>query len=81
MFIKSFFKNNLKIDDVNNIENPKHINFTTSNKNFMKINNLNVSTNNYNQLKNSQIIKESSNPNVYMRKVNACVNSENKKNK
>lgn len=69
----------MKLDDINYVDNSKQINYTTSNKNFMKINNLNVSTNNHNQLKNSQIIKETNNPNVYMKKLNASINIDNKK--
>lgn len=45
----------------------------------MKINNLNLSTNNYNQVKNSQIIKEGYNTNVYIKKLNVSTNIENKK--
>ena len=69
------------MDDVLYVENPKQTNFTTSNKNFMKINNMNVSTNNYNNLKGSQLLKESTNANnSQIKKLNISTNyTENKK--
>lgn len=45
----------------------------------MKINNMNISYNNYNNLKNSQALKESNNSNLYLKKLNVSNNYENKK--
>jgi len=45
----------------------------------MKTNNLNLSSNNYNQIKNSQIIKDGFNTNMYIKKINVSTNNENKK--
>lgn len=75
---------NLKFEDLNFADNQKSLNFTTTtNKNFMKINNLNLtsSINNYNNpLKNSQIIKDNTNPtNINMKKITGYANIESKK--
>ena len=63
---------NLKLEEINQFDNAEnHKNFTTTNKNYVKINNLNLSNNNNTNMKNSytkEQLKKQNNFNNDMKK-------------